>query len=419
VFLGTFLGAVHSALFMELRVATEGRGDDPLARAMALLDKVPLVDGHNDLPWVMRRAIGVNGDVKAYALHEPRPKADTDIPRLVQGRVGAQFWAAFIPTSVPHPGRTTLEQIDLVARMNAAYPDVFLPATKASDILRAKRLGKIASFTTVEGGVGLENSLAPLRVWHAAGVRLMTLCHNETLDWVDSATDKPRHGGLTAFGRAVITELNRLGMIVDCAHVSTEVMNQVLDISSAPIAFSHSNARALCNHPRNVPDDVLARLKTNRGIVMATFVPDFISQRSRDWMQPFKDAFGKTKPGVDFDKEIPPRERERGPWPRASLNELADHIEHLARVTGIAHVGIGSDFFGGPTPEGLKDVSCFPHLLAELFRRGWSDEAVAKVAGLNFVRVFRDVERESRRLKDKPPASGQVKDFAPAEPVGD
>ena len=400
-------------------MATPDTNIDPLARALALLDKVPLVDGHNDLPWVMRRAIGVNADVKSYRLDEPRPKTDTDIPRLRQGRVGAQFWAAFIPTSTPHPGRTVLEQIDLVARMNAAYPDVFLPATKASDVIKAKRLGKIASFTTVEGGVGLENSLAPLRIWHAAGVRLMTLCHNETLDWVDSATDKPRHGGLTAFGRAVIRELNRLGIIVDCAHVSTEVMNQVLDISTAPVAFSHSNARALCNHPRNVPDDVLRRLKANDGIVMATFVPDFISQRSRDWMQPFKDAYGKTKPGVDFDKTMPETERQRGPWPRASLNELADHLEHLARVAGIAHVGIGSDFFGGPTPAGLNDVSCFPHLLAELFQRGWSDNAVAAVAGLNFLRVFRGVERESRRLQHEAPAVGHVKDFAQTEAVGD
>ncbi|MBS7698210.1 MULTISPECIES: dipeptidase [unclassified Chelatococcus] len=386
--------------------------DLALERAQRLLETLPLVDGHNDLPWVIRIDRAARGDVAAYDLTRVHQNTDTDIPRMKAGRLSAQFWAAFLPTAVPHPARTTLEQIDLIRRMNALYPDVFLPATRASDILRAKKQGKIASFMTVESGVGLENSLAPLRIWQAAGVRLMTLCHNETLDWVDSATDAPRHGGLTAFGRAVVQELNRLGMIVDCAHVSVDVMHQVLDISHAPIVFSHSNARALCDHPRNVPDDVLDRLKANGGIVMATFVPDFINQASRDWTRPFKDAYGKNAENINVLAAMRARSREAGPQPRATLEQLADHIEYIADRIGPAHVGIGSDFFGGPTPQGLEDVSRFPHLLAEMIRRGWSDEAVAGLASGNFLRVFRTVERVGIRLrKTETPALGQTGDF--------
>lgn len=344
------------------------RADPALDKALALLDAAPLVDGHNDLPWVIREA--ARGDVVGYDLNRAHQETDTDIPRLREGKVAAQFWAAFLPTAIPHPGRAVLEQIDLIRRMNEAYPETFLPAFKASDVMRAKKAGKIASFITVEGGVGLENSLAPLRIWHAAGARLMTLCHNESLDWVDSATDRARHGGLTAFGRAVIAELNRLGMIVDLAHVSADVMRQVLDISTAPVVFSHSNARALCDHPRNVPDDVLARVKDNGGIVMATFVPKFIRPAGA-----------------------------QSPAAPASLEDLAGHIEYLADKAGLAHVGIGSDFFGGPTPAGLEHVGRFPHLVAEMIRRGWSDEAVVGLAGGNFLRVFRAVEREGRRQR--------------------
>lgn len=386
--------------------------DDALDKALRLLETLPLVDGHNDLPWVIREDARARGDVLAYDLTREHQDGDTDIPRLLAGRVSAQFWAAFIPTYVPHPGRTTLEQIDVILRLQEAHPDVFMPATKASDIAKAKKLGKIASFIAVEGGVGLENSLAPLRVWHAAGARLMTLCHNETLDWVDSATDAPRHGGLTAFGRAVVRELNRLGMIVDCAHVSHDVMRQVLDVSRAPVVFSHSNAFALCDHPRNVPDDVLARVKGNGGIVMATFVPDFIGQQSRDWMRPLKDEYGKSRHDIDMGAAVAARARDAGPWPRGTLEQLCDHTEYIADKAGLRHVGIGSDFFGGPTPPGLEDASRFPHLLAELIRRGWSDDAIAGIASRNFLRVFRTVERIGRELrKSEKPALGTVEDF--------
>jgi membrane dipeptidase len=390
------------------------RSDGALRRALALLEKVPLIDGHNDLPWVIRRDPIARGDVLKYDLTRRHNDGDTDIPRLRQGRVGGQIWAAYVPTEIEHPARSVLEQIDIILRMHAAHPGVFLPATRAADIARAKRLGRIASIIAVEGGVGLENSLSPLRVWHAAGARLMTLCHNGTLDWIDSATDTPRHGGLTGFGRAVVRELNRLGMIVDCAHVSPDVMRQVLDLSTAPIVFSHSNARALCNHPRNVPDDVLDKLRgKDDGLVMATFIPDFISEEVRLWMEPIRLALAND-PVTNRMAAIAERERTHGPRPQATLAQLADHIEYIAGRVGPRRVGIGSDFFGLPTtPVGLEDVSRFPHLLAELFRRGWSESAVAGIAGRNFIRVFRAVEREGERLRERAkPAVGRTEDFA-------
>ncbi len=286
--------------------------------------------------------------------------ADTDIPRLREGMVGAQFWAAFQPTGAAHPARTALEQIDLIRRIEEAHPDVFFPARQASDYAKAKALGKIASFIAVEGGVGLENSLSPLRIWHAAGVRLMTLCHNETLDWVDSATDAPRNGGLNAFGRAVIGELNRLGIVIDLAHVSHEGMRRVLDVTEAPVALSHSNAFSLCDHPRNAPDDVLRRLKANGGLVMATFVPGFVSQPLRDWLRRSRDAYGKAPLAADPKAQFAELETKHGAAPKATLEQVADHIERLVATAGVDHVGIGSDYFGGASPVGLENVSRFP-----------------------------------------------------------
>ena len=369
-----------------------------LARALHLLETEPLIDGHNDLPWVIRVDSAAKGDVRAYGLDRVHQDGDTDIPRLREGRVAGQVWAAYIPTDIPHPARSTLEQIDVILQINAAHPETFEPALKAADVLRAKKAGKIASIMAVEGGVGLENSLAPLRVWHAAGVRLMTLCHNGTLDWIDSATDDARHGGLTGFGRDVVRELNRLGIIIDCAHVAPSVMHQVLDTSTAPIVFSHSNARALCNHVRNVPDEVLARVPANNGLVMATFIPDFINEAVRVWMEPLRERF-KLDPATGRAEAIAELERTNGPCPNATLAQLADHIEYIAKIVGRSRVGIGSDFFGNPTtPLGLSDVTCFPHLLAEMFRRGWTDQQVAGLAGRNFLRVFRAVEREGAKL---------------------
>ncbi|MEJ1159818.1 dipeptidase [Prosthecomicrobium sp. N25] len=372
---------------------------DPLAHARALLERVPLIDGHNDLPWVVRCDPEARGDVVAARLDENRQGRDTDIPRLKAGGVAGQFWAAFIPTDIPHPARATFEQIDLIRRMEAAYPESFLPARRPGDLARAKREGRIASFIAVEGGVGLENSLDLLRSFYDLGARYMTLCHNETIDWVDSTTDAPRHGGLSDFGVRVVREMNRLGMMVDCSHTSHDAMRKVLDVTRAPVLFTHCNAFALCDHPRNVPDDVLDRIPANGGIVMATFVPDFVSQASRDWMRPMKDEWGKTRRGVDWHAAMQARREQLGPWPRASIPELCDHIEYMANRAGLRHIGIGSDFFGGPPVVGLEDVSRFPHLVAELVRRGWSDEALEGLLSGNFLRVFRKVEAVGRLLR--------------------
>jgi len=373
--------------------------DRALTRALALLETVPMVDGHNDLPWVIRNDGRAKGDVGAYDLARRRNDGDTDIPRLRDGRVSGQVWAAYVPSEIAQPGRAVLEQIDIVLQMNAAHPDVFLPVKRAGDFMRAKKAGKIASMLAVEGGVGLENSLAPLRVWHASGARLMTLCHNGTLDWIDSATDEVRHGGLTAFGRAVVGELNRLGMMVDCAHVAPSVMHQVLERSSAPVVFSHSNARALCDHVRNVPDDVLDVVRVKGGLVMATFIPDFLNEEVRQWMGPLRASFWLNTEGERM-AALAKHEKTHGPRPRATLGDVAGHVEYIAGKIGAEKVGIGSDFFGVPTtPTGLEDVSRFPHLLAEMLRRGWSEDAVAGLAGGNFIRTFRAVEREGVRLR--------------------
>ena len=397
---------------MDGPIANTAREDTALARARALLKKAPLLDGHNDLPWAIRTDSQARGDVRLYDLNRVHQRGDTDIPRLREGMVAGQFWAAFQPTNAPHPARTTLEQIDLIRRIEEAYPETFYPARRASDLAKAQRAGKIASFIAVEGGVGLEDSLAPLRIWHAAGARLMTLCHNESLAWIDSATDAPRSNGLNAFGRAVIGELNRLGIVVDCAHVSHEGIRQALDVSAAPIVLSHSNAFALCDHPRNAPDDVLMRLKDNGGLVMATFVPGFISQALRDYLAGSRDKYGKAPAGIDPKEALAAVEAKRGPAPRATLAELADQIAYLVATAGVDHVGIGSDFFGGPQPLGLESVACFPFLFAELIRRGFSEAALAKIASGNFLRVLRAVERVGRRLSaELSPRLGRMEDF--------
>jgi membrane dipeptidase len=388
------------------------RDNEALIQAEALLTRTPLFDGHNDLAWTIRIDKSARGDVLAYDLTRVHPESDTDIPRLRAGKVGGQFWAAFQPTSAPHPARTALEQIDLIRRIEAAHPDVFYPARSAADFARAHKAGKIASYIVVEGGVGLENALAPLRLWHAAGARMLIPCHNETLDWVDSATDAPRWGGFNAFGRAVIGECNRLGMIVDGAHVSHEGIRRLLDVSEAPILLSHSNAYSLCNHPRNAPDDVLARLKENGGAVLATFVPGFVSQDLRNWLKGSLDTYGKAPSVSDPKGRIAALEARSGPAPRATLAEVADHIVYLVETAGIDHVGVGSDYYGGPEPIGLENVSRFPHLFAELIGRGFSERDLEKIANRNVLRVMRKVEEVGERLREvREPAVGRIEDY--------
>jgi membrane dipeptidase len=361
------------------------KADDPfLARAKKFLRKHPLVDGHNDLPWVIRKATG--GDVVAFGLDRLHPETDTDIPRLREGMLAGQLFAAYLPTNTPHPARETLAQIDVARRMIEAHPDTFVLATKPADLARAKAAGKIAAYLTVESGVGLENSLAPLRIWHAAGVRIFTLCHNETLDWIDSATDAPRHNGLTDFGRAVVGECNRVGMLIDLAHVAPHAMHHVLDETRAPVVWSHSNATALAKAKRNVPDDVLDRVRANGGLVMATFIPRFLSDAPMAIVRrPSEFSAAAAHPADDT-------------APASGIAHYCDHLAYLRDRVGEDHIGIGSDFYGGDMPVGLSDAACFPHLFAELFRRGWKEPQLAKLAAGNFLRVLGQVQRIGKRL---------------------
>jgi membrane dipeptidase len=367
--------------------------DQNLDRALRLLDETPLFDAHNDLPIVIRADKAAHGDVAAFRLDQRHEKGDTDIPRLREGRVGAQFWAAFVPPKEEKQASFALQQIALVHRMHAAFPEVFLPSFAAADVARAKNEGKIASFIAIENGGAIEGRLDALDAFYALGVRLITLCHASTHDWCDSATDAPRHNGLSDLGRDVIARMNDLGMIVDLAHVSDAVMNQVLDISRAPVVFSHSNARALCDHPRKVPDEILARIPGRDALIMATFVPNFICSGQQDWQASLDRAYGRaTAP-----EEAATADAAAGKRPRGTLAQYCDHLDYLKLKVGPDHIGIGSDFFGGPQGEGLKDVACFPHIFAELIRRGWPDDDLRKLASENFLRVFRGVEAARRR----------------------
>lgn len=388
-----------------------------LRHARALLDRHPLIDGHNDLPWSIRDDADHPMDVDAYDMRKPA-KYETDLPRLKEGRVAAQFWSVYVPGELKEGwARTQLEQIDLARRMIAQYPDTFVFATRSSDIAKARKAGKVASFLGMEGGHVIENSMGALRAYYDLGARYMTLTHNVTLDWVDAALGERRHGGLTPFGKEVVREMNRLGMLVDLSHVSPEVMHQALDVSAAPVIFSHSGARALLDHPRNVPDDVLKRMAANGGIVMVYFVPTFIAPEAKRWAD---DLRARTKPIEDSVTDPTAQEaavkaardayvKEVGPQPKGTLAQVADHIEHIARVAGHDHVGIASDFYGGNTPAGLEDVSTYPALFAELIKRGWKDEDLAKLAGGNIIRTFARAEAVAARLqKERRPSLATV-----------
>jgi membrane dipeptidase len=366
--------------------------DNAYAAALALLDRAPLIDGHNDLPYVIRLNREARGDVGAYDLARVHAEGDTDIPRMQAGKLAGQFFAAYVPPKQKGPAGFALAQIALMRDILKRHADAFRPGLCADDVVAAKAEGRIALFMTIENGTALDNQLDALDAYHDLGIRLMTLCHNDTTDWCDSATDAPRHDGLTAFGKDVIRRMNRLGMVVDLAHVSPKVMHDTLDVTSAPVVWSHSNAFSLCDHPRNVPDDVLDRIKGNGGVVMATFVPDFISQASRDWHKPAKDQYGKSPEGLDHEKAEAEIAAKSGPRPKATLPQYCDHLDYLAQRIGHDHVGIGSDFFGWINPDGLEDTSVFPALIAELIRRGWSEADLEKLAGGNTLRVMRAVE---------------------------
>jgi membrane dipeptidase len=382
--------------------------DAALSRARALLERVPLVDGHNDLPGTLRETFG--SDLARVDLRKRGATVDTDIPRLREGRVSAQFWSVFIVSGLEHPARTQLEQIELARRMIDAYPDVFLFATRATDVERARREGKIASFLGMENGQALENSLGALRAYYGLGVRYLTLTHGKNTDWADSATDTPAHGGLSPFGREVVREMNRLGMLVDISHVSAEVMRQVLDITEAPVIFSHSSARALVDHPRNVPDDVLARMAKNGGVVMVTFIPPFVSGATAAWGKGLESKIFNAKTNAEMEQMMRDYAAVHGPAPGATLGQVADHIEHVARIAGRDHVGIGSDFYGSTDePKGLEDVSRLPELFAELIRRGWPDADLAKLAGGNILRALSAAENAAARIQvQRPPSTATI-----------
>jgi membrane dipeptidase len=412
---GTGFPFAAFAVFFSLAAATGAetqptRADaaDPfLARALAVLARHAVLDGHNDLPWAIREKAA--GDVAAYDLRA-RTKGATDLERLREGRVGAQFWSVYVPADLPGGvARTQLEQIDVARRMIARYPDRLAFATTADEVEGAMRGGKVASLLGVEGGHAIEDSLGALRAYHDLGVRYMTLTHGKTLDWADSATDEPRHGGLTRFGEEVVREMNRLGMLVDLSHVSEESMEDALRVSEAPVIFSHSSARAVCGHPRNVPDAVLAKMKANGGVVMVTFVSAFVSDEYRAASDPLWKESERRTAGVADAAERERVAREifaRMPKIRVTIGQVADHVDHVRKVAGVDHVGLGGDYEGNDAwPEGMEDVTSYPRLMAELARRGWSDEDLGKLASGNVLRVMRQAEAVAARLQAARPAS--------------
>jgi membrane dipeptidase len=362
------------AVLLALLIPVNGHARQPdlAARAAALHRDTPLIDGHNDYPWALREHTA-DRDLDRLDIGIAQPKLHTDIPRLRQGGIGGQFWSVYIPTAIQGPAaiRATLEQIDIVHRMVRKYPDTFELATTAADVERIFKAGRIASLIGMEGGHSIDNSLAALRMFHAAGASYMTLTHSTNIRWADSGTDRPVAGGLTRFGEEVVREMNRLGMLVDLSHTSPDTMRDAIRVSEAPVIFSHSDVRALNEHGRNVPDEVLRLLPKNGGIVMVTFVPAFLR------------AGGK-----------------------ATLVDVANHMDYVRKVAGADHVGLGGDFDGiTAVPAGLEDVSKYPALTIELLRRGWPDEDVRKALGLNILRVMRRAEATAARLqKTRPPS---------------
>jgi membrane dipeptidase len=413
-------------------------------QARDLLRRFPLIDGHNDLPWALReRAAGdaskvrltppaeasgdsgeasgdsgeasgdsgeasgdsgeASGGPAEVDLAAPVAGLHTDLPRLTAGGVGAQFWSVYVPASLAGDGAVTavLEQIDLARLMISRYPQALELALTAADVERIFAAGRLASLLGAEGGHAIAGSLGVLRMLYALGVRYLTLTHNANVGWADSATDEPAAGGLSDFGRDVVREMQRIGMLVDLSHVAVSTMHDALDVGQAPVIFSHSSARAVCDAPRNVPDDVLARLADNGGVCMVTFVPAFVSQSCADWMTGLKAEAARR--GVDprnLDQlfSLKPEWELAHPVPRATLAQVADHVEHVRKVAGVEHVGLGGDFDGTPDVTiGLEDVSAYPALFAELLARGWTEADCAALAGGNLLRALREAESFAAR----------------------
>jgi membrane dipeptidase len=390
------------------------------ARIDRILKEVPLIDGHNDLPGQYLERVKNHLDQLDIRQDQSSltPALHTDIPRLRAGRVGGQFWSVYIPVTLKGADavRAVLEQMDVVHRMNERYPDTFELARTADDIVRIHRSGRIASLIGIEGGHSIGNSLAVLRQLYANGARYMTITHSSNTDWADSATDAPAHNGLTPFGKLVIAEMNRLGMLVDLSHVAAKTMHDVLDVTAAPVIFSHSSARAVTDHARNVPDDVLRRVKDNDGVVMITWVQPFVSEKSRA-RQAAKEAEDARLKSLyqgqpDKVKALAAQWDRENAAPRATVVDIADHIDYVAKLIGAQHVGIGADLDGiTTTPEGLESVAAYPRLFAELIRRGYTDDQLKGIAGLNVLRVMRKVEAVATRLqKQQPPSDARIEE---------
>ncbi|XVV05790.1 dipeptidase [Actinosynnema sp. CA-248983] len=383
--------------------STTGRG-----RAEELLARVPLVDGHNDLPWALREvyAVGQFGEkstrpnvrdwASATDLRLLQPALQTDFLRTGRGRLGVQFWSVWVPCRLAGDAAVTavLEQVELVHELCDRYSDLLGLATTADEAEAVFASGRLASLIGAEGGHSINSSLGVLRALRRLGVRYMTLTHNENTPWADAATDEPAHGGLTSYGVEVVREMNRIGMIVDLSHVAPSTMNAALDASSRPVLFTHSSCRAVADHPRNVPDDVLERLKDNGGVCMVTFVPHFVSQRFAEWDARLKEAMaeaGENHNDLDTRHRFAETWTEGGPTPHVTIDDVVAHVEHAREVAGIDHIGLGGDYDGVKVlPEGLEDVSTYPALIGALLDRGWSEDDCAKLAGANALRVLRE-----------------------------
>jgi membrane dipeptidase len=407
------LSAVTAAAMTIVTSSGAEKPDRHLAEAHRILKAVPLIDGHNDVPWQYRkRATNFTGIDLSHSTAELKPTMHTDIPRLRAGGVGGQFWSVYVPTKLSgaEAVQATVEQIDVVHRMCARYPETFELALTADDVVRIHRKGRIASLIGMEGGHSINNSLATLRMMYRLGARYLTLTHVKNTDWADAAGDVARHHGLTPFGEDVVREMNRLGMLVDLSHVTDDTMRDALRVSKAPVIFSHSNARACCDHVRNVPDDVLRLTATNGGVVMVCFLPSYVNEVDRKdaelakverdrLMELHGEDVAQVNAGmVEWRKTHPGSEA-------ATLSDVADHIDHIRKVIGVDHLGVGGDFdgFTGGV-KGLEDVSKYPDLLAELSRRGYSKNDLKKIAGLNVLRALRGAERVAKELQADAPA---------------
>jgi membrane dipeptidase len=394
-------GAVLAGLSLLVTSSARADEDPALVHARKLLHSTILVDGHNDLPWAVRTNKAAPGDVAAYDLRKPTG-GQTDLARLKAGGVGAQFWSVYIPGETGKDfARTQLEQIDIARRIIAQYPDRLQFATSVAEIRAAHKAGRIASMLGMEGGHAIEDSLGALRAYYDLGVRYMTLTHNVHTSWADSQAFPPEHGGLTPFGEQVVLEMNKLGMLVDLSHTADVTMDDALRVSKAPVIFSHSSARAICDVPRNVPDEILKRLKANGGVVMVTFVGGFIDPAVAAVQLPAMAEINRRAAGKSLEEREKIEEEVLGKVqvPKVTIAKVADHIEHIRDVAGVEHVGLGGDFDGNSLwPEGLSDVSMYPNLFAELIRRGWSDRDLKLLAGENVLRAMGRAEEVSRQL---------------------